>query len=173
MPPDPITINFDSLQSAVKKLHLPEEKINEILQLTAAKTARWAYSRLSSKLGKELKLDLKIRKGRLRLYVEKGSDGAQVWFGMDGISFSKFHPVQTSSGVHTDVLDIGGAFVGTGKGLGAGAVFKRAGASRLPIAKQFYDIQNVARPIFDQAVSEVVAQLGKNFERAYMQVLTK
>ena len=178
---DPITINFDSLQRAVKQLNLPEETINEILQLTAAKTARWAYSRLNSKLGKALKIDLRVRRSRILLNIQRGSDGAQVWFGLDGISLSKFNPVQTATGVHSDVMDVPGAFMGKGQGtsrwagrgvLGA-SVFKRRGTARLPIDKQFYDLRNVGASLFDQVTAEVIQQLAKNFEHAYLQTLNK
>lgn len=185
---DTIQIDFDSLQKAVKKLILPEETIDRILAETAALTARWARNKMSRELGKA-RIDLETRKGRLRLRIDRdGQGGAEVWFGLDGVSLAKFHPVQTPTGVHTDVMDVPGAFLGDGrKSLGkkswnsrmknisgsdmSGAVFKRRGAGRLPIDKQFYDMARVGDPIFDRTVSEVLEVLSKNFEKAYLKIL--
>jgi hypothetical protein len=187
---DGITTDLSSLERSVKKLILPEAMIHKIMALTITRTARWARNHISRELRK-VKFDMKLINGRLRLNIDKGdANGAQIWFGLDGVSLGKFNPIQTASGVHTDVMDVPGAFLGAGRlSLGkkswdsrfknasgsdmSGAVFKRRGASRLPIDKQFYDMASVGNPIFDKTVSEVVNALAKNFEKSYLDVISK
>ena len=164
----PITIDLSSLKAAAKKIILPDETMKKIMALAVSRTARWAAIRFRNQLAKGTKMTGKVIKGRMRVTISKEGEGhAHIWIGLKPVSLSRFNPVATGSGVTTDVKEVPDGFI-----LPAGGVFKRRGAARLPIDKQFLEIKEKADPIFDRVVSEVEARLGINFERAYLDVLS-
>lgn len=166
-----ITIDLRSLDAAVKKVFLPQETMNKILSLTVSKTARWASTRFKGQLAKKTKVTGKVIQGRMRLTIHKeGTGEAHLWTGFNPLNLSRFNPTATPSGVNTDVKNVEGAFMVSSLGK---SVFKRRGTGRLPIDKQFLSIKEEGMVVFNAMVAEVEKALARNFEKAYLSVLTK
>jgi hypothetical protein len=169
---DAITIDVSSLDRAVKKLILPEEMIRRIMALTITRTARWASTRMRSNFKKLLKVDGKVIKGRMRLTIKTEEGAAQIWMGLNPIGAEKFNPVQNLSGVTTSVKEIPSAFIKVMKN-GKELVLTRQGKERYPTRKEIYSPEGEGMAAFDIAVKDTEKALARNFEKSYMDVISK
>lgn len=167
-----ITIDLSSLDKAVRKLLLPEEMLRKIMALTITRTARWASTRMRSNFKKLLKVDGKVIKGRMRLTIQTEYGAAQIWMGLNPIGAERFNPVQNLSGVHTDVREIPHAFIKVMKN-GKELVLTRQGKSRYPTHRETYSPEKEGMTAFEMAVNDTEKTLARNFEKAYMEVISK
>ena len=167
-----ITIDLSSLEKSVKKLILPEEMIRKIMALTITRTAKWASNRMRNNFKKLLKVDGKVIKGRMRLTIQTEHGAAQIWMGLNPIGAEKFNPIQNLSGVHTDVKEIPHAFIKIMRN-GKELVLTRKGKARYPMHKEEYPPEKEGMTAFDMAVKDTEKALAKNFEKSYLDVISK
>lgn len=136
--------------SELKQLFSFDEAFPKALKIAVNRTAKWAGAQLAKSVGKSVKVQAKIVRGRVK--IQLGDGVSRVWIGLDEIQLSRLKPRQTSSGVTAGPIRRKGAFVV--KKLG-GNVFQRTGKSRLPIEKA------PGLPIADEgqkALSEIADQ---------------
>ncbi|HHA2674751.1 TPA: hypothetical protein ACOECQ_000818 [Stenotrophomonas maltophilia] len=120
-------------------------QVEAAMRSTYGKLGRWARTQavrgLSSKLGMQQKiLRRRVRHFRLQNGVSTHG-GAKVWFGMKPIRMSDLRPRRDGKGVRADGGHyVEGAFIRTING--KRKVFKRDGASRLPVREVTIDVSD-------------------------------
>lgn len=106
---------------------------------------------------KEIRKRVRIRPSTIRNLL------ARVWCGTFPISLKRLKPVQQKSGVRAGKHKRKGAFISEALG---GHVFKRDGASRLPISKQTVSIHgHAAAAIRSSSRARMARTLPKVFRR--------
>lgn len=153
----------------VQDLAATEKQAQRALNSTLRKMAAWLRTRSMRGLSKELELQQRILRRRLKaakLRVSGGGSEITVWFGLNPVGLVYLQAKQGSSGVAA----AGGRFVKSAfiaKTPGGGSqVFKRMGRARLPVAAQAADVQQPAENYIahDALGAQFDAQFWKTFE---------
>jgi hypothetical protein len=134
------------------------------------KMAMWLRAQSVKGLSKELKVQQRILRRRLKLFrvsQRAGSKQITVFYGLDPIAYIYLGtPRKTASGVSVGGFNIPHAFIARGPN-GSLQVFKRDGKSRLPIRKQSLDVEKPAESYIEHKLLSSVLfneQFFKFFE---------
>ena len=153
-----ISVTFEArdLEKASRELGATAEQVKRALRSTLRKMASWVKTRSVRGLSKELKVQQKAIRRRLRsLKARPTADGGaqiKIWYGLDPIALINLGASQNRRGVRAaGGRFVPGAFIAPGKG-GKMQVFKRVGKARLPIKKQSADIAAKAERFLDDGL---------------------
>jgi hypothetical protein len=140
-----------------------EAQVRLALRTTLNKMATWLRGQSAKGLSKELQIQISVVRRRLKAVKFKTTpDGgvAKVWYGLNPIDLIWLKPKKTSDGVVASGRVVKGGFIAEGQ------VFKRAGASRLPLVKQSAPIQKPGEHYIDSGIlwRQFEAQFWKTFE---------
>lgn len=130
----------------VQDLAATEEQAEKALRSTLVKVASWLRTRSVRGLSKELAVQQKVLRRRLKTFrLKKSADGASitVWYGLDPVALIYLGARKTGRGVTAGKHKRDGAFIAKGANANK-QVFKRRGKARLPIDKQVLDINDQA-----------------------------
>lgn len=171
-----LNVTAPDLQPLILDLAATEKQVQRALNSTLRKMATWLRARSVKGLSKELQMQQKILRRRLksaRLRMRAGGSEITVWFGLNPVAMIYLKAKQSASGVTAQGgRYVKGAFI-AGKGArkgwqlgGAVQVFKRRGAERLPIDKQESEVQHPAEGYLrkDALGAAFDAQFFKTFE---------
>ncbi len=140
---------------------LTMEEIKEAIRLATDDTAVWANKESAADLSKHLRVPYRAMRKRVkvkrRMMTFSGSLAtARIWYGINPLDAKYLAPKQLEGGVQTQ-----------GKGIIMkgfispelkGHVFKRTGASRLPIEKQTLDVEDKAASFLETTFEPKVAE---------------
>lgn len=158
------------IERLVLDLNATEKQAEKALRSTLVKMASWLRTRSVRGLSKELEIQQKVLRRRLKAFrLKKSADGANitVWYGLDPVALIYLGARQTSSGVTAGRHKRKSAFIAKGSN-GNKQVFKRRGKARLPIDKQVLDINNKAETFLEDRL------IGSSeFETYFMTVLER
>lgn len=140
-----------------------ENQVRLALRSTLNKMATWLRGRSAKGLSKELDVQLKVVRRRLKaIKFKETPDGgmAKVWYGLNPIDLIWLAPKKTGDGITASGRQVNGGFIGKHQ------VFKRVGTARLPIQKQSAPIQPPAEHYLDAGAiwRDFDAQFWKTFE---------
>jgi len=164
-----LDLEAQGIRQAVLDLQATEAQVNRALNSTMGKMARWMRTKSVRGLSKELQVQQKIIRRRLKTFrMKRTADGASitVWYGLDPIGMIYLGARQTQKGVTAGKHKVDGGFIRPGRN-GARQVFKRRGGARLPLDKQRLDIQDKANTYLEDNVigdTDFEAQFYKTFE---------
>ena len=150
-----ITIKFDL--SKVEKLAagLTEKQMLAAWRRTLRKVSRWVQTQVARQMSQDSKVPQKAIKSRLRTYMSEQNTAAKVWLGANALPPSRLGKVrQTRTGVTAGRFRFPGAFTRKVKDP-AGVVFKRVGASRLPIERVLHPIEDPAERVFNSVTERI------------------
>jgi hypothetical protein len=160
-----LQIDGHQLDQLVLDVAATEDQARKALRSTLNKMAAWLRVRSVKGLSKQLQMQQKVIRRRLRAVKFKDTpDGgvAKVWYGLNPVGLIYLNAKENSRGVTAQ----GGRFV-QGGFIGAKQVFKRVGKGRLPIQKQEAPVQKPAESYLADAgimSAEFEAQFWKTFE---------
>jgi hypothetical protein len=160
-----LQIDGGQLDRLVLDVAATEDQARKALRSTLNKMAAWLRVRSVKGLSKQLQMQQKVIRRRLRAVKFKDTpDGgvAKIWYGLNPVGLIYLNAKENSRGVTAQ----GGRFV-QGGFIGAKQVFKRVGKSRLPIQKQEAPVQKPAESYLAAAgimSAEFEAQFWKTFE---------
>ena len=165
-----LVVDAPSLEGVITDLAATEAQVQKALNSTLNKMATWLRSISAKGLSKELAIQQKVIRRRLKLFrLHRNGDGSEVkvWYGLDPIAMIYLQPKQNKQGVRA----YGGrfsksAFIAAGSN-GNRQVFKRRGKERLPLDKQRADIVDKASIYIEDnllGTNEFEAQFYKIFE---------
>jgi hypothetical protein len=167
-----ISVELDAkdLDRVAMELRATPAQVSRALRSTLRKMAAWVRTRSVRGLSKELQIQQKIIRRRLRAIKARptpnGGAEVKLWFGLNPIALIYLGARQNSKGVRAGKRFVAGAFKARGKG-GKEQVFKRRGKERLPIDKQHADIQQPAERYLDDGLLNSAAfeqQFFKTFD---------
>lgn len=152
----------------ISELAATDAQARRALSATVRKMAGWVRARSTKGLSKELQLQQKIIRRRLKTArVRKTANGIEVvlWYGLDPVALIYLQAKQRSTGVSAAGRFVKGAFI-AGTPAGGKQVFKRAGAARLPLEKQQADVHHQAEDYLEHQAfgAQFEAQFYKTFE---------
>lgn len=167
-----INLDFDDkqLRQITSDLAATEDQLTKALRTTLAKMARWLRTQSARGLSKELNIQQKIIRRRLKSFnVQNTGHGfnVKIWFGLDPISFIYLKPRQNRTGVKARGREVKGGFIAPIGG-GKRQVFKRVGKDRLPIEKQTITVKDEAESYIENEMitaRKFEQQFYKTFER--------
>lgn len=111
---------------------------SKALRSTVGKVAKWLKTKAVKGLSKELKMQQKVLRVRLKAVKVKNTrtgPQAAIWFGLNPVGMQYLGPRKSAKGVSSKATGMRkGAFMVPGKT--NGPVFKRGGKGRLPLEKQ-------------------------------------
>lgn len=165
-----LVVDAPDLQGVVTDLAATEAQVQKALNSTLGKMAAWLRSISAKGLSKELAIQQKVIRRRLKLFrLHRNSSGSEikVWYGLDPIAMIYLQPRQNKQGVKA----YGGrfaksAFIAAGSN-GNRQVFRRREKSRLPLDKQRADIVDKASIYIEDnllGTEEFEARFFKTFE---------
>lgn len=165
-----LVVDAPNLEGVITDLAATEAQVQKALNSTLGKMATWLRSISAKGLSKELAIQQKVLRRRLKLFrLHRNGNGAEikVWYGLDPIAMVYMQPRQNKKGVRA----YGGRFVQSGF-IAAGSngnrqVFKRRGKERLPVDKQRADIVDKASIYIEDnllGTEQFEAQFFKIFE---------
>jgi hypothetical protein len=167
-----VNLEFDTegLERIASSFRATPAQLDKALDAALRKMANWLRAQSIKGLSKELRVQQKILRGRLKTFrlARRGAEqGMKVWYGLDPISYARLGtPRQTGAGVRVAGHFVEGAFVARQKN-GALAVFKRKGRGRMPLVKQYLEIVAPAEAYIEDRVlgtAAFEAQFFKLFE---------
>ncbi len=163
-------IDTSSLRQAIIDLANTQPEISKALNTTLRKMASWVRTQSTRGLSKELAVQQKIIRRRLKTAkLKRTGSGASVivWHGLNPIPLIYLKARETRAGVKASGgRFVAGSFIARAKS-GNLQVFKRRGRKRLPIDKQTADIAGKAENYIENKVVEAAlfeAQFYKIFE---------
>lgn len=154
----------------VSEFAATEQQIEKALNSTLVKMASWLRTRSVRGLSKELAIQQKVVRRRLKSFrLKKSPDGSSiaVWYGLDPVAMIYLGARQTKRGVTAGKHKRDSAFIAKGQN-GNRQVFKRQGSARLPIEKQVLDINDKAETYLEDRLigaAEFEAQFFRVLER--------
>ncbi|HZZ03050.1 hypothetical protein, partial [Paraburkholderia sp.] len=169
-----IGVNASGLQHLILDLNATDEQARKALNSTMRRMAAWVKTRSLRGLSDKLKIQQKILRTRVRTFRFQGglSDAAhygamKVWYGLNGVPWSKLKPRATSNGVYA----AGGrhdahAFIANL--YGRPQVLKREGGARVPLVVVKEDIHDASVTYIEDFIIvgfEFENQFMKTFER--------
>jgi hypothetical protein len=161
-----LDVRAPDLDRVIKDLAATEKQAQKALNSTLRKMATWLRTRELKGLSKELQLQQKILRRRLKsARLRVTGNGAQigVWFGLNPVALIYLQPKKRAGGIGASGNRyVPGAFMAKAPA-GASQVFKRRGTARLPIDKQEAEVQRDAEPHIERA-------LDAEFENQFMKV---
>lgn len=167
-------VNLDisalGLDRLVVELDATLDQAEKALNSTLVKMASWLRTRSVRGLSKELAIQQKVIRRRLKSFrLKKGTDGSSitVWYGLDPVAMIYLGARQTKKGVTAGKHRRDSAFIAKGAN-GGRQVFKRQGKARLPIDKQVLDVNDKAETFLEDKLigaAEFEAQFFRTFER--------
>lgn len=164
-----LDLEAQDIQNVIFDLQATEAQVNRALSSTLGKMAAWMRTRSVRGLSKELQVQQKIIRRRLKTFrMSRTSNGAsiRVWYGLDPIALIHLKARQTQRGVTAGRHSRDGAFIRRGRN-GNEQVFKRRGAGRLPLDKQRLDVEDKAATYLEDEIIGGLAfqsQFFKTFE---------
>lgn len=165
-----LQIEPENLQGVVLELAATEAQAEKALNTTLVKMASWLRSKSVKGLSKELAIQQKVLRRRLKSFrLKRRSGGSEitVWYGLDPIALIYLQARKNKQGVKAyGGRFVQSAFIASGRN-GKSQVFKRRGKERLPVDKQRAEIEDKANTfIEDQLVGteEFEARFFKTFE---------
>lgn len=166
-----LDINTAGIRPAIEALDASDSQIERALRSTLGKLAAWAKGRATKAMARELQMDQRTIRRRLKTTrVRNTSGGASitVWFGLNPVGIIHLGARQTRRGVSArGGRRLDHAFIATMQS-GKRGVFRRRGAARLKIDLQRENIEDQGRGylIDDLAKSpEMEARFVGIFER--------
>lgn len=142
-----LDIDANGIEQIIVDLSATARDAEKALGGALRKMAMWLRGQSVKGLSKELKVQQKILRRRLKLFrisQKAGSKQITVFYGLDPIAFIYLGtPRKTASGVSVGGFNIPHAFIARGAN-GSMQVFKRDGKSRLPIRAERLDIDKSA-----------------------------
>jgi hypothetical protein len=165
-----LRINGAELDRLALDVSATEKQVRQALNSTLRKMAGWLRARSIKGLSKELEIQQKIIRRRLKtMRIKQTPSGPQItlWYGLDPLALIYLQAKKTATGVSASGgRNVKGAFIANGRG-GGRQVFKRRGAERLPLEKQTAPVESVANKYLDARLVnsfQFEAQFYKTFE---------
>jgi hypothetical protein len=162
-----VRIDARDLGRLVRELAATQSQAERALRSTLRKMASWVRTRSVRGLSEKLRIQQKVIRRRLRSIKARNTPrGAEVsiWYGLNPIDLIHLQARQNGRGVRASGgRFVEGAFIPSKKR----QVFKRVGASRLPLEKQTAEIQDEAERFLDDGLLNSAAfeqQFFKTFE---------
>lgn len=147
----------------IKEFDATEKDVYAAFKSSLNRTARWLKTRAAREMRESVKVKAALLRRRLKIArVNKTSDGwgVKLWLGLNPISYHELNPKQNAVGVKAGAHQIEHAFIAKG------VVFKRKGAARLPIEKQYLEIKNQGEKALESSfVDEWQEVFFKEFAR--------
>lgn len=138
-----LTIDTKGLEGIIDELGAMPQQVQAAMRSTLIKMAGWVRTRSTRGLSKELALQQKIIRQRLKVArLRRTSRGAEVpiWYGLNPVGLIRLQARQNRQGVRAyGGRQVQSGFIRRGKG-GKLHVFKREGKARLPIKSQKVEI---------------------------------
>lgn len=167
-----LKIETDGIRPTLAALDATEAQVQRALRSTLSKLARWARSRATKGMAKEVKMNQTTFRRRLRVSkvrsASRGGSKVTVWFGLNPVGIIYLRPRQTSRGVSAmGGRHIRSAFIATMESSKRG-VFKRRGKARLKIDLQREDIEDPGEKLMTDGLAkspEMEAKFVGIFER--------
>lgn len=149
-----VQIDARDIDRVIAELRATEPQVRRALGSTLRKMAAWVKARSVKGLSKELEVQQKLIRRRLRTIKAKpitnGGVEVRVWFGLDPISLIYLGARKSGRGVKAGARFVEGGFIAEAKG--GRQVFKRKGRARLPIEKQTAKINAKAERFLDDGL---------------------
>lgn len=158
------------LDRVIADLDATAAQADKALASTLVRMAGWLKARSVKGLSKELAIQQKVVRRRLKSFrVKRSPSGSSItiWYGLDPVALIYLGARETGTGVTAGKHKRQGAFIARGKN-GGSQVFKRTGKSRLPLEKQVLDVNDKAATYLEDSLiggAEFEAQFYKTFER--------
>lgn len=165
-----LELNTQQIEALQLELQATESQLRKALITTLNRLARWLRTQSARGLSRQLDIQQKIIRRRLKSFRVKQTGGefnVRVWYGLDPISFIYLNPRQNKKGVKAKRREIAGGFIAD-VGNGKRQVFKRKGRARLPIEKQIVEVADDATVFIEDELigtDEFEAEFFKIFER--------
>ena len=165
-----LTIDTKQLDLLIKEFSASDKVVYLALRSALNRTAKWLRTQTTRDMRDSLKIKAALIRRRLKVArIKKTSNGwvINLWLGLNPIPMHDLNPKKTNTGVKAGKYAVEHAF------LAKGTVFKRKGKNRLPIEKQFIDIQKQGENALKSSfIDEWQDIFFKEFER-YMKAKTK
>jgi len=163
-----IDLDVSGIERTVQDLRATEAQVKKALTSALAKLSRWLRVQSLRGLSKQLQVSQKVLRRRLKTFrLKRSADGAEitVWYGLDPIGLIYLGARQTRRGVTAGQHRRDGAFIARGKR--RVQVFKRRGASRLPLNVERLSVSDSANIYIEDnllGTAEMDRQFFKLFE---------
>ncbi len=153
-----LDIHADRLSQLQVDLQATDTEVRQALRSALGKMARWMRTQSARGLSKELDLQQKAIRKRLKSFrarIKGKNVEVKIWYGLDPIDYSDLNPRQTRAGISAGKRRVPGAFIAPALS-GSQKVFKRegpkrrmsrgrySGQMRQPIEKQVVEISDQA-----------------------------
>lgn len=165
-----LVVDAPDLRNVITDLAGTEAQVQKALNSTLGKMAAWLRTISAKGLSKELAIQQKVIRRRLKLFrLHRNADGSEikVWYGLDPVALIYMQAKQNKQGVRAyGGRFVKSAFIADGRNSNR-QVFKRRGKERLPLDKQRAEIADKASVYIEDTLlgtAEFEAQFYKIFE---------
>ena len=157
----------------IRRLGATEKVVQQSMRSALGKMAAWTKTRSARGLSKELKLQQKILRRRMRAKpVRRTSRGAQatLWYGLNNVPLIYLNARRNRRGVAAYAGRQGDAgFIATGGRRPTKEVFKREGRARMPIKRQTESIAQESTGYLEDMIGE--AEYQAHFQKLFLNQL--